>query len=34
VSEHMRVMHGSLTVGESPEGGARFTLSLRRGELE
>jgi two-component system, OmpR family, sensor histidine kinase MtrB len=34
VSEHMRVMHGSLTVGESPEGGARFTLSLRRGEYE
>lgn len=33
VSEHMRVMHGSVQVGESPEAGARFTLSLRRGEL-
>jgi signal transduction histidine kinase len=32
VSEHMRVMHGSVSVGSSPEGGARFTLSLRRGE--
>jgi signal transduction histidine kinase len=30
VSEHMRVMHGSVSVAESPEGGARFTLSLRR----
>ena len=32
VSEHMRVMHGAISVGESPEGGARFTLTLRRGQ--
>lgn len=32
VSEHMRIMNGSVAVDESPEGGARFTLTLRRGE--
>lgn len=28
VTEHMRLMSGSVTVGESPDGGARFTLEL------
>lgn len=28
VTEHMRLMSGSVSVGESPEGGARFTLDL------
>ncbi len=32
VSEHMRVMHGSVHIDESPEGGARFTLTLNRGD--
>lgn len=32
VSEHMRVMQGHIYVGESPEGGARFTLTLRKTE--
>lgn len=32
VTEHMRVMHGSISVAASPEGGARFTLTLRRGD--
>jgi two-component system sensor histidine kinase MtrB len=29
-AEHARLMHGRLTVDVSPEGGARFTLTLRR----
>ena len=28
VTEHMRLMSGSITVSESPDGGARFTLEL------
>jgi signal transduction histidine kinase len=28
VTEHMRLMSGTVCVGESPEGGARFTLEL------
>jgi signal transduction histidine kinase len=28
VAEHMRVMHGSVRVESSPEGGARFVLTL------
>lgn len=28
VTEHMRLMSGSVTVSESPDGGARFTLEL------
>ena len=28
VAEHMRVMHGSVRVDTSPEGGARFVLTL------
>jgi signal transduction histidine kinase len=28
VAEHMRVMHGAVRVESSPEGGARFVLTL------
>ena len=28
VQEHMRLMHGTVHVSESPEGGARFTVEL------
>ncbi|MFZ9795934.1 MAG: HAMP domain-containing sensor histidine kinase, partial [Ilumatobacteraceae bacterium] len=31
-AEHVRIMGGAIIVGRSPEGGARFTTRLRRGE--
>lgn len=34
VSEHMRSMGGCLVVGESPDGGARFSVTLRRNEIK
>lgn len=30
-SEHVRIMGGEIKVGQSPEGGARFTVRIRRG---
>lgn len=34
VTEHMKSMGGCLVVGESPQGGARFSVALRRNEIK
>lgn len=34
VTEHMRSMGGYLVVGESPQGGARFSVALRRNKIK
>ncbi len=34
VQEHVRLMHGTVKVGDSPDGGARFTVELREAEAE
>ena len=34
VQEHVRLMHGTVRVGESPDGGARFTVELPEAEAQ
>lgn len=34
VTEHMKSMGGYLVVGESPQGGARFSVTLKRNEIK
>ena len=34
VKEHVRLMHGAVHVGDSPDGGARFTVELPEAEAQ